>query len=63
MCANCKADNRCPCTGGAVLAMCSCVRGYHCPVCGHAADATMAVEPELLIEIISPDSLGESRAS
>lgn len=37
------------------FASCSCVRGYACPVCNHKADAHVAAEPDLLIEILSPD--------
>lgn len=55
MCTNCKDSEGCACTGGSLLATCSCERGYHCPVCRHQAVANMGVEANLLIEILSPD--------
>ena len=60
MCSNYQGSDGCDCTGGSVLAVCACERGYHCPVCRRDPDEDVAPEPRLLVEILSPDLMSSS---
>jgi hypothetical protein len=55
MCSDCNTSPECECAGGAILTECSCERGYNCPACNHEAKASAADEPNILVEVVSPD--------
>jgi hypothetical protein len=55
MCANCRTAEDCHCTGGSALAMCSCESGYPCSVCSHEPAIDVAADPDLVVEMLSPD--------
>jgi len=55
MCANCRTAEDCDCTGGSALATCSCENGYPCPVCSHEPARNVGADPDLIVEMLSPD--------
>jgi hypothetical protein len=55
MCANCRTVEGCDCMGGPALATCSCESGYPCLVCGHEPAGNVAADPNLVVEMLSPD--------